>query len=98
VSAHNPDDIEHQTAAITDSLKRSGGCNGGVTVRGEMERREPRSSRRSQEEGAIMSDCNQSERRISNWTLATGTSPGARHVYPANAVKSERRSAADDKS
>jgi hypothetical protein len=45
-----------------------------------------------------MSDCNESERRISNWTLATGTGPGARHVYPANPVRSERRSAPEDKS
>jgi hypothetical protein len=44
-----------------------------------------------------MSDCNELERRISNWTLATGTCPGARHVFPANPVRSERRSAPDDK-
>jgi hypothetical protein len=45
-----------------------------------------------------MSDCNESARRVSNWTLATGTGPGARHVFPANPVKSERRSALNDRS
>jgi hypothetical protein len=49
-------------------------------------------------EDEIMSDCNSSDRRVSNWTLATGTVPGARHVYPAKPVRSERRSAPDDQS
>ena len=42
-----------------------------------------------------MSDCNNSARRISNWTLATGTVAGARHVYPAKPVNMERRSASE---
>ena len=46
-------------------------------------------------EDAIMSDCNNSARRISNWTLATGTVAGARHVYPAKPVNMERRSASE---
>jgi len=31
---------------------------------------------------AIMNESNPSDIRISNWTLATGTRAGERHVYP----------------
>jgi hypothetical protein len=43
-------------------------------------------------------DCNESGLRISNWTLATGTSPGERRVYSVKSLSSARRAAPDDKS
>jgi len=32
--------------------------------------------------------------RISNWTLATGTVPGARHVYPQTVLPERKHSEA----
>jgi hypothetical protein len=46
---------------------------------------------------AMMIDGNASEVRISNWTMATATRPGERHVYPANSLSTARRSAPDAK-
>jgi hypothetical protein len=36
-----------------------------------------------------------SDVRLSNWTLATGTKPGERHVYPPVVQSTSRHSAAD---
>jgi hypothetical protein len=54
--------------------------------------------RADRQEGTIVNDCKESEGRISNWTLATGTTPGARHVYPENRPSGDGRSTRDDKS
>ncbi|HMF93416.1 MAG TPA: hypothetical protein VKE96_03945 [Vicinamibacterales bacterium] len=35
---------------------------------------------------------NASALRISNWTLATGTKAGARHVYPATPMPEQKHS------
>lgn len=41
---------------------------------------------------------NASDLRVSNWTLATGTKPGERHVYAPVVQSASRHSKADARS